>query len=286
MGQRIVPVTMGSPRFHTAELDGLRVTEAEFAPGDVLPPHVHDRTVVAVMLEGAFDLEIRGAASACTPGTVFVEPGGERHANRIGNAGARVLVLEPTPLFERDRLGPCRELLDGPAVMAHPSAAEVARRLRHRLSAGNEVAVQEIEALAIELIGAAADTDAARDPVTPPDWALRALEIVHETPLQPLRVSEIAAEVGVHPVYLTRVFRLCFGTSLGTYQRQRRLEWAAGRLRNSDEPVAAIAARAGFADQAHFTRTFKRFSGFTPARYRRHSTARRRQRREPGPAPE
>jgi AraC family transcriptional regulator len=33
-------------------------------------------------------------------------------------------------------------------------------------------------------------------------------------------------------------------------------------------PLALVAAEAGFADQSHLTRTFKRFTGMTPGRYR------------------
>ena len=133
MGQRIVPVTMGSPRFRSVELDGLRITEAEFAPNDVLPPHVHDRTVVAVMLQGSFDLAIRSRTHGCTRHTVFVEPGGERHANRIGWAGARVLVLEPTPLYQQVDLEPCAALLDAPAAFTHEAASAIARQLQVEL---------------------------------------------------------------------------------------------------------------------------------------------------------
>ncbi len=47
-----------------------------------------------------------------------------------------------------------------------------------------------------------------------------------------------------------------------------RLEWAAERLVCSDEGLAEIAGRAGFSDQSHFTREFKRRFGITPGRYR------------------
>jgi AraC-like DNA-binding protein len=40
------------------------------------------------------------------------------------------------------------------------------------------------------------------------------------------------------------------------------------RLRDSEDPVAKIAVAAGFFDQSHFTRAFKRIVGTTPARFR------------------
>ena len=56
---------------------------------------------------------------------------------------------------------------------------------------------------------------------------------------------------------------------MGTYLRGVRLTWAAGRLTDSDDTIAQIALQAGFFDQSHFTRTFKRQFGLTPLAYRK-----------------
>jgi AraC family transcriptional regulator len=56
--------------------------------------------------------------------------------------------------------------------------------------------------------------------------------------------------------------------SAAQYLRRLRLEWAAERLRKPDDPLAEIASAAGFADQSHFTRRFKRLFGVTPAVFR------------------
>jgi AraC family transcriptional regulator len=55
---------------------------------------------------------------------------------------------------------------------------------------------------------------------------------------------------------------------IGAYVRRLRLDWAASRLKMADEPIARIGLEAGFADQSHFTRAFKRYTGLTPAEYR------------------
>jgi AraC-like DNA-binding protein len=53
----------------------------------------------------------------------------------------------------------------------------------------------------------------------------------------------------------------------------RRLNVARGWLRDA-RPLAETALKAGFADQAHFTRTFKAAFGLTPGRYVKLSAAR------------
>ena len=100
-------------------------------------------------------------------------------------------------------------------------------------------------------------------------WLDRAQELLHERFLEDLGTAEVAREVGVHPVYLARVFRAQFHVPIAEYLRGLRLEWAARRLARGEESLCEIALAAGFADQSHFTRAFKRYAGTTPARYRR-----------------
>jgi AraC-like DNA-binding protein len=85
----------------------------------------------------------------------------------------------------------------------------------------------------------------------------------------PARLDLLEPFAGVHPVHLTRVFRLHYGTPVGAYVRGLRLDWAAGRLTASGQCIAEIALQAGFYDQSHFTRAFKRRFGLTPRAYRR-----------------
>jgi AraC family transcriptional regulator len=82
-------------------------------------------------------------------------------------------------------------------------------------------------------------------------------------------VSEVAQAAGVHPAHLARGFRTYFKTSLGSYIRRLRVEFAARELVQSEASLATVALAAGFADQSHFTRLFKRHTGFTPNAYRR-----------------
>ena len=87
----------------------------------------------------------------------------------------------------------------------------------------------------------------------------------HET----LTLSDVAGAVGVHPVHLACTFRRHYGCSLGDAVRRRRIEFAAGRLAVTADSLADIARAAGFADQSHFSNTFKKVMGMTPSVFRR-----------------
>lgn len=101
-----------------------------------------------------------------------------------------------------------------------------------------------------------------------PKWLERVRNILEQRFAEPYKLSEIAAEAGVHPVHLAREFRKYYGYSVGEYLRRVRIEYACRELMGSNAAVTNIAFAAGFADQSHFSRTFKRLCGTTPGRYR------------------
>lgn len=262
-----VPVTMGSPVFRSLSLDGFDVVEAWFAPGDELARHTHDRACVAVMLGGSFDLRIDDQCLHCAPTAVFTEPAGETHSNHIGSSGARVLVVQPDP-DERELLRPFADFLNRTSHRHHAGIAERAARLAGELECPDDLAPLAAEGIVLEMLVALARVGDG-DVRPAPAWLLRAQELLHARFAEPLRAAEIAREVSVHPAHLARAFRRCFRVSMGGYVRRLRLEWAARELDGSEVPLAGLALAAGFADQSHFTRAFKRYSGLTPSAYRR-----------------
>ena len=74
--------------------------------------------------------------------------------------------------------------------------------------------------------------------------------------------------VGVHPVHLARAFRQTYDTTFAGYIRELRVEYARNELATSAMPLSVIAAAAGFCDQSHFCRSFRRATGLSPAEYR------------------
>ena len=264
---RPVPVTMGSPVYRSMALDGFGVVEAWFPPGELLARHTHDRTCVAIMLEGSFDLAIGGRVHACSPAAVATEPAGEAHANRIGNAGARVVVIQPDP-GRADLLRPFARLLDRPSHRHHAGIAASAARLARELERPDDLAALAAEAAVLEILVVLGRLALGAER-TVPTWLVRARELVHARFREPLRIADVAQEVGVHPAHLARAFRQCYRVSLGSYVRALRLEWVSARLLDSKESLAGIALAAGFADQSHLTRVFRRHAGLTPLAYRR-----------------
>lgn len=124
-----------------------------------------------------------------------------------------------------------------------------------------------IEGLALELLAEGARQRSAAIGAPPP-WLRQAREMIVEHFPDTLRLTQIAAEVGVHPVYLATAFRQKFGVTFGEFVRKLRIEHACAELMKGDLPLATIALQAGFVDQSHFSKVFKLYVGTTPHKYR------------------
>jgi AraC family transcriptional regulator len=111
-----------------------------------------------------------------------------------------------------------------------------------------------------------------KDPRCPrkhtPRWLSQARELLSDRFAEQLKMSEVAKTVGIHPVHLAQTFHKTYNCTMGDYVRERRIEYACRKLAGSDMPIVDVALTAGFCDQSHFTRIFKRRTGVAPSRYR------------------
>ncbi|WP_299961930.1 helix-turn-helix domain-containing protein [uncultured Roseobacter sp.] len=82
-----------------------------------------------------------------------------------------------------------------------------------------------------------------------------------------IRLSELAAEVGLSEFHFHRMFSVSRGTSPHKWVTMRKIEAAKDSLR-CESSIAKAASACGFSCQSHLTRTFKAQTGMTPAVYR------------------
>lgn len=80
-------------------------------------------------------------------------------------------------------------------------------------------------------------------------------------------MTDLAAAAGCSRYAAYRAFRAVYGMPPSDYQRQLRVRTARGLLA-AGVPPATAATEAGFADQPHLTRWFRRYYGITPGAYR------------------
>jgi transcriptional regulator GlxA family with amidase domain len=85
----------------------------------------------------------------------------------------------------------------------------------------------------------------------------------------PIRVEELASVTRLSTSHFSRAFKLSFHMSPHAYVVALRLARARALLLEGDEQMSQIAVACGFADQAHFSRAFRRKVGCAPGLWRR-----------------
>ena len=96
----------------------------------------------------------------------------------------------------------------------------------------------------------------------------RAKLLLASDPMRRWTLSEIGAEVGVSPVYLTQLFRQVEGMPLYRYQLRLRLACALDMLGRCDD-LTGLSLDLGFSSHSHFTAAFRQTYGRTPAEFQR-----------------
>jgi AraC family transcriptional regulator len=230
-------------------------------------PHSHRHAFVALVTAGGYSEHWGTRSLVLEAAGVAHHPAGITHADDIAADGTCVFVVEA-----HGDLGDAlndRELGRPAGDVSAPRALgpEAAGRLATLLASMRHSA--EIEPLPTESLAAEAFATAAAVPRTArgPAWVSRVLEMLDGVVDRPLTLRDVAREVGLHPVYLSRAFRAATGVGLAEARRRARVSRAIAFL-TSGRPAAEVAVECGFADQSHLCKAVRKVSNTTPAFWR------------------
>jgi AraC family transcriptional regulator len=273
MATRLAPGTFFGQTQKSLEVAGLTFAETVYAAGLEIPTHEHTNAFFYFVIEGRCEQVHGRETRAVSPSTLVFHPAGEPHSNRWHGAGGRVFHID----ISQARAGSIRDhapVLDGPAEFRGGVAPWLASRLYREYRRPEGASPLALEGLALEILAEASRQAVHAPDRAPPRWLLRARDLLHDRFAENLSLDEVAAEIGVHPVHLARVFRRHYGCTPGDDVRRLRVEFACRRLATSDAPLIEVALAAGFSDQSHFTKAFRRQMRMTPGEFRRHFRSR------------
>lgn len=256
----------------TGPVGGVELFSAWFA-GEAYQKHRHETYAVCVTDSGVQVFDYRGSVHVSTPGQVTVLYPDEVHDGRAGaddGFGYRLVYVDPALLSEAVRAlrgRPCPLPFVSETVSTNPTLARaIDRAFRAPLES------LAIDSLIVDLArGLLTGERHGARPVVSRRVDVRAVErarqFLDSERTRVVHSTELESITGLTRYDLCRQFRTMFGTSPHRYLLMRRLELARHRI-HGERPLVEVAADAGFADQAHFTRVFKSAFGLTPARYR------------------
>lgn len=247
-----------------SEVRRLRVFDLEQVrhqePGQEWVPHWHEEWSFGAIVRGECRCSVAGRPFVARTGDVIAIAPGVVHTGALSAPQYRGAVLVTMLYVPTDWLA--HEALVAPSrsgVVRMPRLAESARGLATTAEAQAWLR-RVVPALRRRL---PADSGAVEP--APASAAMRALiERVQQAVVgDDLSVADLANRCGVSRERIHRVLTAWIGMAPGDYLRAVRLHRARQMLL-AGEPAAAVAAECGFADQAHFTRWFRRSFGYTP----------------------
>lgn len=243
---------------------------------EAFPRHWHEEWGIAVILQGINRFWFRGAWYEAGPGTIVIVPPGEVHDGGLKKDelwGERMcyVPVESMARITEAHTGRRQEARFSSPVIHDKSLARFLLDLHHNLASGDatldplEASDCQISAFGtlVERYGNAPISDH-RDVI--PEKINQALELLHDDPALKFTLEELAARAGLSLYHFIRAFRKHVGLPPHAYLKQLRIQRAQCLLR-AGHSIADAALAAGFSDQAHLTREFRRSLGLTPGRY-------------------
>ena len=252
---------------HVSSLDvgPFFVSETAYGPGLALSKHRHPTSCLHCVLAGEYDEETSGHRVSVGPGQSLFKPAGLLHWNRIGDQGSRAVRIE----FQPEKLD-AFEVSYPTSLMSteNPMTYELARRMLFEIRGSDPVAPMVVEGLCLEILSLLLRDSLRVESRNANDRVSECAEFIRSKFRDSFTLSDISESLGVNRTQLAREFRRVHNCTMGDYLRQVRVGHVMEQLEATDRALAEIALSAGFSDQSHCTRTFKRLVGVTPAAWR------------------
>lgn len=230
-----------------------------YPAGIVQPPHWHERPQVTLMLQGSIKETVEQNTRKGHPLSVVFKPAGTLHVDHYGERGALLLQIELNTAEPFTQNIPWDWFHAGVHLQPFLSLA----RLFGTGHCSDSKLIEATMNVLHSFRPAAARTTSV------PQWLQRIRNVVLAAPSRGMiRVEHLAAQTGIHPVYLTRQFRRHFGETIRGCISRLRVQSAAQFIADSNRKFADIACDLGYADQAHFCREFRNYTGISPGELR------------------
>ena len=231
-----------------------------------LPRHSHELAFFTLVVEGFYQDRFVNKEISYKPKSILWRKENISHTDKVGNKGGRFFFIEIKPNYlEKTSL---YEKIPERLSETSGRLTWLAFRLYAEFQKEEYSSPLIAEGITWELLGNLIRKNETLEK-TPPKWLKRVIERINDDLIEIPTTEQLATEVGVHPVYLSTVFRKFQNQTIGRYIQRRRVQYASELLLQKELPLSQIALSSGFSDQSHFTRIFKRFTGTTPGDFRK-----------------
>ncbi len=254
---------MSLPVVITRAFNDFAICDVKYHPEKYYDKHVDGKSRISIILQGKVKEGASGKEELAQSGSIVFKPGDLVHQNSFGTKGSRILsVIFKDEFFSNKEDVKIDSWQWFHGVLAASAAFEFARNLEH--VSNEDDLYDEIADLFSKLpLPFEADSNHV------PPWLILVKEKIKAEFNHPIRTKDLAAYVGVHPVYLARAFRKYYGCSVKSFLQNIRLKKVLEELSNEEKPLTHVALDSGFSDQSHLNRVFLKNMKMSPGKFRK-----------------
>lgn len=250
---------------HTLHLDGITLTDTEYTL-DKVDWHYHENAYFTFILQGNVIEGNRKEIYQCPAGTLLFHNWQDPHYNIKPDGFTRGFHTEiEKGWFNRMDFDAAPS--QGSHNIANPNLKLLMYQIFRETKIGDNEIGLSVEVLLLQTLSQLYRQDhrLSKNPL----WVKTARDLLHDCFADQLTLDNLSLELGIHPVHLSRDFPKYFHCNLGDYIRRLRVAKALSLMASPKIGLTEIAFACGFADQSHFTRSFRAINGMTPSAYRK-----------------
>ena len=250
-------------------LEEVSFREVVYPNGYDMATHAHEQDCLVFVTQGVLTGNMGKNSLSAGRSSLFFVPSGQPHTNQFHRTAKTFDIVLSNSFSKKHEefLGAA----DGFSIWERGIPNIVVSRIYREFQNPDRATDLILSGLTMELLGETSRVHQQVSGAAPP-WLSKAVEFIHDNLSSQFLIEDIGLAVSIHPAHLSRVFRRHMGCTVGEYLRKKRIEHVSHLVLNTDRPLSELAYEAGFADQSHFTRTFKDLMGMTPLEFRQYNS--------------
>jgi len=242
------------------------IAEVSHSPSYIINMHVGTPVTATCCCDGPVHRRLQ------TPGDMDLVPAGYR-AIWEAHEPTTLLIIHISPLSVRSTaesmgINPDTVTLTPQLQLRDPMLQHVGWALKEEVETGepnDRIFAESLgSALTVQLLRGYAKPSMLRRGLTRRQWHAIS-DFINDNLALNLSLSELAAVVGLGTSTFKVLFKQSVGVPVHQYVIRRRVEFATILLSSGRVQLNDVALKAGFVDQSHMTRCFRRVLGMTPA---------------------
>jgi AraC-like DNA-binding protein len=247
---------------HRRKFDGIVLAQTYYNATTEVPYHRHECPGFFFLLRGLIEILTTSGRISLRSGQAAFHSSADTHCFRLHSRFARGLYLEIGGAAA-DAFRGLSAAVVGKASRIPAFLAQLYQELvRH--DGNSPLAVRGL----VFQMAASLSREQRPAPVTRPRWLTDIEKFLDANLSTPIDMEQLVRIAGVEARQIRKAFCRFLRCTPAEYLRAKRIESAREQLIATHQPIAEVAAEAGFYDQAHFCHQFRKITGLSPREFR------------------